>query len=65
MTAYFSFESFTLDHKTFALLLETALIVSKKHAISAYILSGLADFDDSMSFHKHYLVSTTFFREAW
>ena len=31
------------------------------HAIYASILSHLAEFDSSMSLHKYYLVSTTFF----
>ena len=61
VTTNFSFESFVLDHKTFALLLETTLFLSKKHAISVYILSHLAGFDSSMSLHKYYLMSTYFF----
>ena len=56
-----SFESFALDHKTVALLLQTTLFLSKKQAISVYTLSHLADFDGSMSLQKYYLVSTTFF----
>ena len=55
----FFFESFALYHTTFTLLLETILF-SKKHAISAYILSHLDDFGSSMSLHKYYLVSITF-----
>ena len=61
VTANLSFESFALDHTTFALLLETTLVLSKKHAISVYIFQHLADFDSSMSLHKFYLMPTTFF----
>ena len=61
MRANLSFESFALDHTTFALLLETTLFLSKKHEISVYLLSHLADFDSSISLHKHDLVSTIFF----
>ena len=61
VTATLLFESFVLDHTTFAVLLETTLFLSKKHAISVYIFSHLADFD-SVPLHKYYLVSTTFFK---
>ena len=61
VTANLSFESFALDQTTFALLLEVTLSLSKKHVISVYILSHLADFDSRMSLLKYYLESTTFF----
>ena len=60
VTANLTFEPFALDQKTFALLLETTLFLSKRHAISAYILSHLTDFHSSMSLHKYCLVSTIF-----
>ena len=65
MTVNLSFESFTLDHSTFALLLQATLFLSKKHGISIYILSHLADLDSSMSFHKYYIVSTHFFGQRF
>ena len=40
--------------------LKQPFFLSKKHAISVYILSHQADFDSSMSLHKYYFVSTTF-----
>ena len=56
-----SFESFALDHTTFALLRETTLFLTKKYAVSVYVLSHLADFRSRLSLRKYYLLSTTCF----
>ena len=61
LSSNLSFESFVLDRTTFALLFKTTLFLSKKHRISVYILSHLTGFDSSMSLHKYYLASNTFF----
>ena len=50
-----SFESFAIDQTPFALLLQTNLFLSKKNAISVYILSHLADFGSRMPLRKYYL----------
>ena len=46
---------YTWSHNL-CLILETTLFLSKKHAISVYIISNLADFDSSMSLYKYYFV---------
>ena len=52
-----SFESFALDQTQFTLLLQTNLFLSRKNAISVYILSHLVDFGSRMPLRKHYLQS--------